>query len=214
LILVNDVVINKPHHDISLKDKVEVKQHQEYVSRGAYKLLAAIEHWNISFKNKVILDIGASTGGFSQVSVMQGAKYVYAVDVGSNQLHQSLHSEPKIISYENLHLKDISKSMFKYPIDIVVADLSFISLTKLIDKLIKLFNYSYQCIFLIKPQFELSPSEINKGSVRDPQLHKKAIDKIIKYAKQNNYQINGVISSPIKGNKLDNIEFLIYMIKA
>jgi 23S rRNA (cytidine1920-2'-O)/16S rRNA (cytidine1409-2'-O)-methyltransferase len=159
------------------------------------------------------LDIGSSTGGFSEVSIKSGAKLVYAVDVGTNQLHEKLLNNKKIISIENTHFKNLSIDMFKQPIDIVVADISFISLTKLFDKLTTLLNYKYLCVFLIKPQFELSPQEVNSGKVKSKKLLDKAINKIKSYAILNSFKVNGVIPSPILGSKSENKEFLIYMEK-
>jgi 23S rRNA (cytidine1920-2'-O)/16S rRNA (cytidine1409-2'-O)-methyltransferase len=213
LIKVNNIIVNKPNYLVNENDLIEKVITIEYVSRGAYKLLAAIDKWKIDFHNRVVLDVGASTGGFTDVAIKNGAKFVYAVDVGSSQLHHSLLTSDKIKSIENTHLKDLFIDLFKTKIDIVVADLSFISLTKLIDKLISLFNYNYQCVFLIKPEFELSPKEINKGKVKSLQLQNKAVNKIKTYAIEHGFKVFGVIPSPIKGNKMGNVEYLIYMEK-
>lgn len=213
LVLVNQKIIDKPNYLINIEDKIEILKQDQYVSRGAYKLLAVIKKWNIDLNNKIILDIGASTGGFSDVCLKRGCKYVYAIDVGTNQLHYSLKSDSRIKSYENMNFKNVSIDLFKHKIDYVVVDVSFISLTKIIDKLMKLFTYSYKCIFLIKPQFELSPQEIKKGKVNKFCLHEKVINKIIDYCANNNFKIFGVIPSPILGDKLGNKEFLIYMEK-
>jgi 23S rRNA (cytidine1920-2'-O)/16S rRNA (cytidine1409-2'-O)-methyltransferase len=124
-----------------------------------------------------------------------------------------LKDNVKIKSYENMNFKNVSNNLFEHHIDYVVTDVSFISLTKIIDKLVTLFNYRYKCIFLIKPQFELTPQEIKKGKVVKNAFIKKAINKIITYSKNNNFNVYGVIPSPIKGNKLGNQEFLIYMEK-
>jgi 23S rRNA (cytidine1920-2'-O)/16S rRNA (cytidine1409-2'-O)-methyltransferase len=159
------------------------------------------------------LDVGSSTGGFTDVAIKHGAKFVYAVDVGTNQLHHSLINHKKIKSLENTHFKNLTSNLFNHRIDIVVADLSFISLTKLMDKLVNLLKYKYQCVFLIKPEFELSPQEIKKGKVNNPLLLKKAINKIIDYADTIHFKVLGVMKSPIKGNKAGNTEYLIYMEK-
>lgn len=213
LVLVNNKIIDKPHYLVSGDDKIKIIKFDEYVSRGAYKLLAAIKHWNINLKDKIVLDIGASTGGFSDVCIKQNCKYVYSVDVGTNQLHHSLRNNTKIKSYENMNFKNVAINMFQHNIDYVVCDVSFISLTKIIDKLINLFDYKYKCVFLIKPQFELSPKEIKNGKVNQDKLLLKAIDKIKIYGENNNFKIFGVLPSPIKGDKLGNQEFLIYMEK-
>ncbi|GHU32179.1 hypothetical protein FACS1894166_04980 [Bacilli bacterium] len=158
-----------------------------------------------------MLDIGASTGGFSEVALLHGAKLVYAVDVGTNQLHHSLKSNFKLVAWEQTHFDKLSKKHIPHKVDFVLADISFISLTKLMDKLNKLITYPHYCIFLIKPEFELSPSELNKGKVKNLKLEEKAIHKITQYALALHYRISGIIPSPIKGNKLQNTEYLLYM---
>jgi 23S rRNA (cytidine1920-2'-O)/16S rRNA (cytidine1409-2'-O)-methyltransferase len=112
-----------------------------------------------------------------------------------------------------MHLKDLTNKLISEKIDIVVADISFISLTKLIDKLVVLFFYRYKCIFLIKPEFELQPNEISNGKVKSQKLLNKAINKIENYAVNHNFKIIGLISSPILGNKAGNLEYLIYLEK-
>lgn len=214
LINVNGKIVDVSKYLVKPNDQIKVLQHDIYVSRGAYKLLEAINHWNIDLKGKVILDIGSSTGGFSDVCLKQDCKFIYAVDVGTNQLHHSLKNNPRIKSYENTNLKDLSINLFKHQIDYVVADVSFISLTKVIDKLVNLFKHHYWCIFLIKPQFELSVKEIKKGRVNQPQLLEKAINKIKTYAQNNHFKVIGITPSPIEGAKLGNKEFLIYLEKS
>jgi 23S rRNA (cytidine1920-2'-O)/16S rRNA (cytidine1409-2'-O)-methyltransferase len=160
-----------------------------------------------------VLDVGASTGGFTQVCLLNDAKLVYALDVGTNQLHPSLLKKSNVKSIEKTNFKDITTNMFSKPINMIVADVSFISLTHLIKKVNDTFNYHYSCIFLIKPEFELSPKEVKKGLVRDNKLHQLAIDKIVNYAKALEFKVHGVIPSPILGSKKGNKEFLIYMEK-
>jgi 23S rRNA (cytidine1920-2'-O)/16S rRNA (cytidine1409-2'-O)-methyltransferase len=136
------------------------------------------------------------------------------VDVGNQQLHHSLLTHQNVKSIENMHFKDLTTALFHQQIDIVVADLSFISLTKLIDKLVNLFPYQYQGIFLIKPEFELSPQEIKKGRVNSVKLLTKAVNKIKAYAIKHKFKVIGVIPSPIKGKKAENTEYLIYLEKS
>ncbi len=211
VVSINSVIITNNHHEVSDNDVVEVKQVQQYVSRGAYKLLAAIENWKIDISNKIVLDIGASTGGFSQVCLNANAKKVYAIDVGSNQIDSSLIKNKRLISYEKTNFKDLNLLMFNEQIDLIVADLSFISLTTLIDYLIQLFDYQYEGIFLIKPQFELGKEIASKfnGVIKEPKLWNKAINKVKEHLMQNNFQVIGVIESPIKGSE-GNTEFLVY----
>jgi 23S rRNA (cytidine1920-2'-O)/16S rRNA (cytidine1409-2'-O)-methyltransferase len=147
------------------------------------------------------------------VAVKQGAKRVYAVDVGSQQLHHSLRKLNNVQVYEHMNFKDLTSAMFIQQIDFVLADVSFISLTFLINKLEILLPYKHFGIFLIKPEFELSASEIkkNRGLVTSPSLRKKAVDKIRNYAMEHQYKVLGLCESPIKGNKMGNTEYLIYL---
>jgi 23S rRNA (cytidine1920-2'-O)/16S rRNA (cytidine1409-2'-O)-methyltransferase len=211
LVKVNGKNITKLSYEVIDTDQVIKIQADEYVSRGAYKLLEALHYWNISLNDLVILDVGASTGGFTQVCLLNGAKLVYALDVGTSQLHPSLTNNPNIKSIEKTNFKDMNAGMFSVHVNLVVADISFISLTHLIEKISGTFDYHYSCIFLIKPEFELSPKEVKKGLVKDEKLHQKAIDKIVNYAKKMGFKVHGIIPSPILGSKKGNKEFLIYM---
>jgi 23S rRNA (cytidine1920-2'-O)/16S rRNA (cytidine1409-2'-O)-methyltransferase len=159
----------------------------------------------------VILDVGASTGGFTQVCLLNGAKLIYALDVGTSQLHHSLLKASNVKLIEKTNFKDMNIGMFPTRVNLIVADVSFISLTHLIDKVSTTFDYHYSCIFLIKPEFELSPKDIKNGLVKNPKLHEKAINKIITHAKNLGLKVHGVIPSPILGSKKGNKEFLIYM---
>lgn len=214
LVKVNDKIINYPNYQIKSKDEIILINHDQYVSRGAYKLLTAISSFNINFENKIILDLGSSTGGFSQVALKQNAKKVYCVDVGKNQLHRLIRNNPKVISYEETDLRDLNKDMIKQQIDFVISDLSFISITCIFEKLNELFNYSFQLVLLIKPQYELNKDIIKKykGIINDVKLQNLAINKVITYAKKLDYKTINVVPSNIKG-KEGNQEYLVHMIK-
>ena len=166
---VNNKIVNNCHLEVNDNDVITINKTNQYVSRGAYKLLGAIDEFKIDFNNQVVLDIGSSTGGFTQVAIQFGAKHVYSVDVGTDQMDKTLRSNPKITLYEQTHFNQLTPSMFNDEINFVVADLSFISLTKLIDKLVTLFTHHYKLILPINPQFELSKEEIhhNKGKVKE-----------------------------------------------
>ena len=209
-IKINNNIITKTGYDINENDIVEViKIEYEFVSRGGYKLLKAIREFKLNFKDKVIIDLGASTGGFSDCALQFGAKKVYAIDVGSNQLAPILKNIPNIISIENTNVKNIDVNEYM-DIDYIVMDLSFISITKLIDVLDKLlFNSNIYLIVLIKPQFEVENENINKnGLVKDKDIHIKIINKIINEFHNKNIYINNLSYSPIKGEKSGNIEYL------
>lgn len=210
-VLVNNIIVNNKHYEINENDVVIVNDVGQYVSRGAYKLLHALTTWKINLTDQVVLDIGASTGGFTQVCLNMNALKVYAVDVGTNQIDKKLKENKKIVVYEQTNFKTLVLSMFEEKIDYIVADLSFISLTILIEKINQLFNYPLKMIFLIKPQFELGKDVVSRfnGVIREPKLWNKAVGKIKQSVIKHNFKINGIIPSPIKGNS-GNTEFLIY----
>lgn len=210
-ILVNNIIVNNKHYEINENDVVIVNDVGQYVSRSAYKLLHALTTWKINLTDQVVLDIGASTGGFTQVCLNMNALKVYAVDVGTNQIDKKLKENKKIVVYEQTNFKTLVLSMFEEKIDYIVADLSFISLTTLIEKINQLFNYPLKMIFLIKPQFELGKDVVSRfnGVIREPKLWNKAVGKIKQSVIKHNFKINGIIPSPIKGNS-GNTEFLIY----
>lgn len=210
-VLINNIIVNNKHYEVNENDVVIVNDVGQYVSRGAYKLLHALTTWKINLTDQVVLDIGASTGGFTQVCLNMNALKVYAVDVGTNQIDKKLKENKKIVVYEQTNFKTLVLSMFEEKIDYIVADLSFISLTILIEKINQLFNYPLKMIFLIKPQFELGKDVVSRfnGVIREPKLWNKAVDKIKQSVIKHNFKINGIIPSPIKGNS-GNTEFLIY----
>ena len=208
-IKVNGNIINKSGYEISDIDYVEVISIEyEFVSRGGYKLLKAIKTFNLDFSNKIVLDLGASTGGFTDCSLKFNAKKVYAIDVGSNQLDESLRHNPNVISIENTNAKDLLKNDY-LDIDYIVMDLSFISITKLIPKLNELMNDNCLLVVLIKPQFEVENTNINKnGLVKNKDVHFDVIKRIINSFKESNIYINNLTFSPLKGEKSGNIEYL------
>lgn len=209
-VLVNDVIITKPSHNCKVTDVIKIANIKQYVSQGAYKLLKAINHWKINIKNKIACDVGSSTGGFTQVLLEQHVKQVYCIDVGTNQLDKSLRDNKKVICWENTNIKAIKKDMVK-KINFVVADVSFISLTEVIKVVVTEFPKKLSGVFLIKPQFELSPKEVKSGFIKSPSLRDKAINKILNFTSANNFIIHGYI--PIDVNDKKNIEYLMYWSK-
>ena len=166
-VLVNDKIITKSGNSFKENSLIKIKKlHPQWVSRGAYKLLKAIDHFGIDIKNKTCLDIGSSTGGFTEVLLKKNAKKIYSIDVGTNQLHEKLRKEKKIISIENFNAKYLDKSIIDDKIDIVVCDVSFISLTKVIEPSLKIVSTNAEIIALIKPQFETKKMNLKKGIVK------------------------------------------------
>ena len=209
-VLVNEEIIIKGSTKIKETDVIRIKSKKKWVSRGSYKLLEAIEKFNLDLTNKICLDVGASTGGFTQVLLSKGAKKIYSLDSGTNQLDFSLRQNEKVVSLEKTNLKSINDDMFEEKIDFICCDVSFISVKKLFDVLSKtnvLANENYVLI-LIKPQFEASSNIVEKGGFVNKIHHKDIIDSIISYAIKLNFIFLSIIESPIKGNVSKNIEYL------
>ena len=209
-IIVNEQKIDKPGEIISL-DKIKSIRIKEkdipYVSRGGLKLEKAINVFDLDFKDKIVLDIGASTGGFTDCSLQNGAKFVYAIDVGTNQLDWKLRNDSRVKSIENKHINDLEKKDLQDDIDIIVMDISFISIKKVLYKIKELLKDNGFAIFLIKPQFEAERNEINKGIVDSLNVHKRVINEVIEEAKIYQLFLENLTVSPIKGTK-GNVEYL------
>ncbi len=210
-VLVNGEVATKSNMDVNSNDVIEIIEPLPFVSRAGLKMLKAIETWNLDLKDKVVLDVGASTGGFSDCCLQHGAKKVYCLDVGTDQLHESLKNNPKVVDLSPINIKELNQSLIAEPIDYVVSDLSFISSKFMFAALNTItLDKDVKVISLIKPQFELSPEIVgkNNGVIKEPKYHQEAILKVIQYATDNNFKNLGIIESPIKGAKKNNTEFL------
>jgi 23S rRNA (cytidine1920-2'-O)/16S rRNA (cytidine1409-2'-O)-methyltransferase len=181
-----------------------------YVSRGGVKLAAALDHFRIDPAGKVCLDLGASTGGFTDVLIRRGAARVYAVDVGSGQLHRAVQSHPRVISLESKHAKDLARDCVRDPIALLVCDVSFISLTKALPAPLALCAPEAELVALVKPQFELGPARIGKGGVAmatEDELVSLIAD-LCRWLGERGWTANGAIESPIRGGD-GNREFLL-----
>jgi 23S rRNA (cytidine1920-2'-O)/16S rRNA (cytidine1409-2'-O)-methyltransferase len=211
-VLINDEVIDKPGQKIDTEKvrSVRVKQQEKYVSRGGLKLEQIIANNSVNISQKVCLDVGSSTGGFTDCLLQLGAKKVYALDVGTNQLHWKIRNDERVISIENTNYRFVEKDIFTDNIDLIVTDVSFISIKQIIDKSIKLFPQT-PFIGLIKPQFEVGPSNLVKGIVKNEKLETKAVNDVIDFLKSFGSKIINVEKAPIKGQK-GNQEYLVYAI--
>ena len=209
-VFVEGIRVDKSGLNVSSNALIEIKNlGPEWVSRGAIKLLTAIDKNKISVKNKICIDLGSSTGGFTDVLVQRGAKKVYAVDVGSNQLHEKLKKNNKVISLEKTNARYLKSEAILDLIDIMVCDVSFISLKKVIEPNLNLLQNESIIIVLIKPQFESKKNETKKGIVRDSAIHKRICNEISEWFKMVcNCKVLSILESPIKGPK-GNIEFLL-----
>ena len=187
---------------------LELLEPKKYVSRGAFKLVAAIEKFNLKLNNLVCLDIGSSTGGFVQVLLENNAKKVYAVDVGTNQLDYSLRNNPKVAVYEKTNLKDLTTNFFKEQIEFITCDVSFIS-TKYVFQVSKdLLQSGSKLMILIKPQFEAPSFLVLERGIVEQKHHERIIKTVIEYAKNNHFKFINAYESPITGQKSKNIEYI------
>ena len=193
-------VADKPSELLDEQTAVAVKPARKYVGRGALKLESALEHFDIDVNGKIALDIGASTGGFTDCMLQRGAEKIYAVDVGYGQLDWKLRNDPRVIVLEKTNARFLTRDQVPELVDICVIDVSFISLTLILPNAFDLLKPDGVILALIKPQFELQRSEVGKGGiVRDPLLHQKAQDKIVAFVNDLRHVIAGIAPAAIKG---------------
>jgi len=179
---------------------VGVRPRRKYVGRGALKLESALDYFHIDLQGKTALDIGASTGGFTDCLLQRRAKRVYAVDVGYGQLAWRLRNDPRVIVLEKLNARFLTCEHVSELVDLCVIDVSFISLTLILPNAFTLVKPDGMILALIKPQFELQRSEVGKGGiVRDPRLHQKAQDKIVAFVSDLRHVVAGIMAAGIKG---------------
>ncbi len=212
LVFVNGKKILKPAKEITEARKIKILEDEEfkYVSRGALKLKKALEYWKIKTDNKITMDIGASTGGFSEVLLEHGVKKIYAIDVGINQLSDKLKNNKKIINLEKTDIRNLNKNKINDKIDLIVCDLSFISIFKILDPIKKFCNEKTILIILFKPQFESQKKFLNKKGVLKNEELKKILEKAPEKIKEKGFNLINKIESPIKGGD-GNTEFLFLL---
>jgi len=214
LIMAGDVVVNgvrasKPGQSVSLESRIEVLARLPYVSRGGLKLAGAVEHFGIRVAGKVCLDTGASTGGFTDFLLQNGALRVYAIDVGSGQLDWKLRNDPRVVVRERLNARFLTFDDIGELVDLAVCDVSFISVTLVVPALVPFLKPKGEMVILVKPQFEVGKGQVGKGGiVRDPELHRAACDRVEGAVRQHGFQTS-IIESPILGAE-GNKEFLLY----
>lgn len=211
-VYVDNRIADKPGRLYPATVVLRLKEKCPYVSRGGLKLAESLSHFNIDPKDKICIDIGASTGGFTDCLLQHDAKTVYAVDVAYGQLAWKIRQDPRVVVLERFNARKITvKDIHGNHLDLAVMDVSFISITTLLPPLVTLFGTSVAIIALIKPQFELAKKLVGEGGVVvDPSLHQQAIEKIVNFVDQMGLVSHGVIPSPILGPK-GNREFLIYI---
>lgn len=208
-------IIDKPGTKIPVDSKLAVKgEIMPFVSRGGLKLEKALQVFKINVAEKIVVDIGSSTGGFTDCCLQNGARLVYAIDVGTNQLAWKLRDDPRVIVHEKTNFRYVSKDLFCFGLPtFVCTDVSFISLRLIFEPLNEILEDGSQVVALIKPQFESDREDIGKkGIIKDSKVHIKAIHRVISYANNNDLGLQGLEYSPITGGQ-GNIEFLSYFIK-
>ncbi len=212
-VLTGDRLLDKPGAklpedvDLRLRGKLDL-----YVSRGAHKLIGALDAFNISLKDRECFDVGASTGGFTQVCLERGAKRVVAVDVGHNQMHWKMRSDPRVVCFEGVNMKEPHPDKFSSPFHFACVDASFISLKRLLGPISQHLFPGADVVALIKPQHEVGKEYVGKGGiVTDAEQHRRVTSEISDFAETIGFQVRGLIKSPITGST-GNIEFLIHLI--
>ncbi len=207
---VNDQRVDKPGHSVKASDNIVLKLPQEeFVSRGGYKLKQAIEQFSLQLEGCCMMDIGASTGGFTDCALQNGAQFVYSVDVGYGQLDYRLRNDDRVKCLERTNIRHLETELVEHKIDLFTIDVSFISLKLIFPLLEKFCAEGYNVIALIKPQFEAGREEVGKnGVVRSAKTHRSVINAVIAYAEESGLYPFGLSYSPIKGPK-GNIEFLV-----
>jgi len=207
--------VTKVGTEFPMDVEVEVKESplRKYVSRGGLKLEAAIKEFGLSVQGKVCLDVGASKGGFTDCLLKNGAKKVYALDVGYGQLDWKLRNDPRVVNIERTNIRYFEGEEIKSPIDLATIDVSFISLDKVLPKVKELIGEGGEIVSLIKPQFEAGREKVRRGGVvKDKKVHQEVIDKIKLLARDLELEVKGLVASPIKG-PAGNIEYFIYLKK-
>jgi len=180
-----------------------------YVSRGGEKLAGALEHFGVNPQGKVCLDAGASTGGFSQVLLVRGAARVYAVDVGYGQLDPLVRNDPRVTVLERTNLRTLPREAIPEPVDLATLDLSFISLTLILSKILEFLKPGGEILALVKPQFEVGKNRVGKGGVvRDPALQQEAVAKVAECARGLGLGVSEGFPAPLKGPKGNQEDFL------
>jgi 23S rRNA (cytidine1920-2'-O)/16S rRNA (cytidine1409-2'-O)-methyltransferase len=208
LVRADGVPVRKPSDAIATTAAIEASPEHPYVSRGAIKLAAALEHFHLDVAGRVCLDVGASTGGFSEVLLARGARRVYAVDVGTGQLHPRVAAHSRIVSMEQTDIRTLDPARLAEPPDFAAVDVSFISLKLVLPAIGKLLRARATMVALIKPQFEAARGAIKKGIVRDQAVHAAVCNDIAAFVAAQGWRVTGVIPSPIAGGD-GNHEFLL-----
>ena len=210
LVFSGETKLTKPGQQLPDDAPLEVRgRDHPWVSRGGIKLAHAIEHFGLDPSGAVAMDIGSSTGGFTDVLLQKGAQHVFAVDSGTNQLAWKIRQDARVTVLEQTSARILTPEMIDRPCNWVVCDASFIGLAKVLERPLELASKQCQLVALIKPQFEVGRDEVGKGGVvRDPALHQRVCDEVRDWLENGGWRVEGIVESPITGPE-GNIEFLV-----
>jgi 23S rRNA (cytidine1920-2'-O)/16S rRNA (cytidine1409-2'-O)-methyltransferase len=213
-VLVNDHKVDKAGTLVAVDADIRVLGEQmPYVSRGGLKLEKALAEFIIDVKDKTALDAGASTGGFTDCLLQHGVKKVYAVDVGYGQMAWKIRQDPRVVVIERVNIREMEPALVPDRIDIIVIDVSFISLEKVIPSLMRFLRSGGEIVALIKPQFEVGKGLVGKGGiVRDEAARDEAVERVRRFVQEQGFEVRGIIPSPITGQD-GNVEYLMHAIK-
>jgi 23S rRNA (cytidine1920-2'-O)/16S rRNA (cytidine1409-2'-O)-methyltransferase len=200
-VTVNGITAQKPHQMVARDDVIALDDPAaKYVSRAALKLIAGLDAGGISAEGKVCLDLGASTGGFTQVLMERGARRIYAVDVGHDQLSERLRGSDRVVSLEGVNGRDLDRGMIPEAIELLVSDLSFVSVTKVIEPALGLCTARAEAVILIKPQFEVGRDKVGRGGiVTDVAAIEGAVEAVVDFMGEHGWQLRTKVPSPIYG---------------
>ena len=212
-VLVNGVVETKPSQRVAEADTLHLKGGADYVGRGALKMEAALSHWPVSPDGKLCVDIGASTGGFTEVLLSRGARHVIALDVGHGQLHPSLDADSRVTRCDGVNIRDVSSHWWEglstQAPELIVVDVSFVSLTHVFPSAVALWPDA-DWIALVKPQFEVGRAQIIGGIAANPDDHERAVHAVLDHARRLGLHVRGVMASPVTG-EAGNREYLCWL---
>jgi len=208
---VNGQIVNRPGHPIDSEAEIEILGYEPYVSRGGEKLEAALERFRIDPKGRVCLDVGASTGGFTDCLLQHGAAKVYAIDVGHDQLHPRLRSHPLVVAREGLNARYLEPKDIDEPIDLATVDVSFISLKLVLPPLVEILSPGGDLVALVKPQFEVGKDALPRdGVVKDAAAQAKALQDVARFLRDETpWNVVDEMVSPVPGEK-GNVEFFLH----
>jgi 23S rRNA (cytidine1920-2'-O)/16S rRNA (cytidine1409-2'-O)-methyltransferase len=208
-VLVEGIVVDKPARLVARDARIEIERPAPFVSRAGEKLEAAIDAFGIDPRGLITLDVGCSTGGFTDCLLQRGAKRVYAVDVGYGLIDWKLRRDPRVVLHERTNIRYIDRSLIPEPVDLAVIDVSFISLTLVLPSVVPLLHHGGQVIALVKPQFEVGKGQVGSGGiVRDEAQRRAVTEKVIASGVRLGLEVAGVLDSPVRGRK-GNQEILV-----